>query len=187
MERSSNQPRISMLKHKIFWRTTRVVTRVYTNRLVKRLEVSPEKRMKVDGQYHPRHHYELWWWNKYAQCTVVIIGLNEKIPFHIHLFLKDFLAKPVKFWGVPQPSILEIKTIEPLSEPLMFDFLEYLNISNLNHLTPPMFVWGGSYMWRPWFHVQTNGGSWLVTHMTRKIGVTNSMLRSLFGVWDIMI
>ena len=46
-----------------------------------------------------------------------------------------------------------------------------------------MFVWGGSYMLPPWFHVQTNdGGSSLVTHMERKIGVTDSMLRSLFDI-----
>ena len=35
----------------------------------------------------------------------------------------------------------------------------------------------------PWFHVQTNdGGSSLVTHMERKIGVTDSMLRSLLDI-----
>lgn len=73
--------------------------------------------------------------------------------------------------------------IQPLSESQCLTSWNIWISQTKTTEAPPMFVWGGSYMLPPWFHAQTDdGGSSLVTHMARKIGVTDSMLRSLFDI-----
>ena len=72
---------------------------VYTNRLVKRLEVSPEKRMKLRDNIIQRHRYELGWWRNWYSPNgrwfkeKALQVENEKMPLHIHLCSKDFFAK----------------------------------------------------------------------------------------------